>query len=148
VSYRFSTETIIPRDLSDVFDFFSDVRNLESITPPWLKFGIVTPEPIEMREGALIDYRLRIRGIPVRWRTRSDASNPPAYFIDSQVRGPYRTWIHEHTFEQTSQGVRVLDRLRYEFFCGALLDRWLVRPDIERIFEYRRRRMRELLVGS
>lgn len=121
-----------------MFPFFADARNLERITPPWLRFRILTPGPIEMRVGALIDYRLRIRGVPVRWRTRIAAWEPPHRFVDEQVRGPYRRWVHEHTFEPTDGGTLCRDRVEYAVPGGALIARLLVRPDVERIFAYRR----------
>jgi ligand-binding SRPBCC domain-containing protein len=133
-----TSEVLLPRRREEVFPFFADARNLERITPPWLRFRILTPGPIEMREGALIDYRLRIRGVPVRWRTRIAAWEPPYRFVDEQVRGPYRRWVHEHTFEATDGGTLCRDRVRYAVPGGALVARALVRPDVERIFAYRR----------
>lgn len=132
----------VPRD--KVFPFFADAANLETITPPWLRFRILTPPPIEMHEGTLIDYRLRIHGVPIRWRTRISVWEPPRRFVDEQLRGPYRQWIHEHTFEPKDGGTLVRDHVRYAVPADWLLHRWLVRPDIERIFAYRSEVLRRL----
>jgi ligand-binding SRPBCC domain-containing protein len=124
------------------FDFYADARNLERVTPPWLDFRIATQGQIEMRPGALIDYRLRFRGVPVRWRTRIDAWNPPHGFVDLQLRGPYALWEHSHSFEPDGDGaVMIGDRVRYALPLGpfgTLAHTLLVRRDLERIFDYRR----------
>lgn len=136
-------EVLLPRDLSEVFSFFADPANLERITPPWLAFRILTPLPIEMREGIRIDYRIRLRGIPLGWTSEITVWDPPHRFVDTQVRGPYRTWIHEHEFRPAAGGTLVTDRVRYEAPGGPLVHRFLVRPDVERIFSYRTERLRE-----
>ena len=133
----FETELWLPRPRAEVFEFFSNAHNLETITPPFLKFTLSTPAPIEMRAGTLIDYRLRIRGLPVRWRTLISAWEPPFRFVDEQVRGPYRQWIHTHTFTERDGGTMMCDSVRYIVPGGVLIDRWIVRPDIERIFAFR-----------
>ena len=120
-----------------MFPFFADAANLDAITPPWLNFRIVTPKPIVMRLAALIDYRLRVRGLPLRWQTRINAWEPPHRFEDEQLRGPYRQWIHEHTFEARDGGILACDRVRYAVPFDWLVHGWLVRPDIERIFHHR-----------
>jgi len=101
----------LPRPLDEVFAFFSDASNLEVITPPWLSFSVVTPAPIEMRPGTLIDYRLRFRGFPLRWRSEITSWDPPHRFADAQVKGPYRQWIHEHTFVEKDGGTLAGDRV-------------------------------------
>ena len=134
---QFEAELWLPRPREEVFGFFSDAANLDTITPPWVKFRTVTPGPIEMRAGTLIDHRLRIHGFPIRWRTKITAWEPPARFVDEQLRGPYRLWIHEHLFEERDGGILMRDRVRYavpfDFFVHSLL----VRRDVERIFAYR-----------
>lgn len=134
----FEAELWLPRRREEIFPFFADARNLEAITPPFLRFVVLTPAPIEMRAGTVIDYKLRIHGLPVRWRTLISAWEPPVRFVDEQVRGPYRQWIHEHTFEEREGGTLMRDRVRYRVPGGALIDRLFVRRDVERIFAFRR----------
>lgn len=123
------------------FEFYADASNLERITPPWLDFRITTPGAIEMRPGALIEYRLRFRGVPVRWRTRIEAWEPPHGFVDRQLRGPYALWEHTHSFAPDGAGaVLIGDRVRYALPfgpLGLLAHSLLVRRDLERIFDYR-----------
>ncbi len=123
------------------FEFYADASNLERITPPWLDFRITTPGAIEMRPGALIEYRLRFRGVPVRWRTRIEDWEPPHGFVDRQLRGPYALWEHTHTFAPDGAGaVLIGDRVRYALPfgpLGLLAHSLLVRRDLERIFDYR-----------
>ena len=130
------------------FDFFADAGNLEAITPPWLGFRIVTPRPIELGGGALIEYRLKLHGIPVRWRTRIEAWEPPHGFVDAQVSGPYALWHHTHTFEADGESTLIRDRVRYRIGFGPLGAAALalfVRRDLERIFDFRREAIAELL---
>jgi ligand-binding SRPBCC domain-containing protein len=141
--HEFSSELWLPCARAEVFAFFSDATNLDAITPSWLSFRTVAPAPIEMRVGQLIDYRLRLRGIPLRWRTKITAWKPPGRFVDEQIRGPYRMWIHEHTFESRDGGTLIRDHVRYSVPFDFLVHRWFVRPDIEQIFQYRRDRLRE-----
>ncbi|HUA75919.1 MAG TPA: SRPBCC family protein [Solirubrobacteraceae bacterium] len=127
--------------LERAFEFYARARNLETITPPWLGFGMLTPEPIEMREGALIDYRLRLHGVPVRWQTRIEAWEPPLRFVDVQLRGPYALWEHTHTFEPDGEEAVVIgDRVRYALPfgpLGRLAHAAFVGRDLRRIFDYR-----------
>lgn len=146
--HQFNTELWLPLAKAELFPFFAEAANLESITPPWLHFHILTPQPIVMREGALIDYRLRVRGLPLRWRTRISAWEPPHRFVDEQLRGPYRQWIHEHTFEPHEGGTLVRDRVQYAVAMDFGLHRWLVRPDIERIFRFRAEALRRQFAGT
>ncbi len=141
----FHSELWLPRPRSEVFAFFGDALNLQAITPDFLNFQVLTPRPIEMRAGTLIDYKLRVRGIPLRWRTLIRAWEPPFRFVDEQLRGPYRQWIHEHTFEERDGGTLARDVVRYSVFGGALIDRLFVRRDVEKIFAYRSKRLLELL---
>lgn len=141
--HKFQSELWLPRPPDGLFPFFADAANLDALTPPWLHFHIVTPPPIVMREGALIDYRLRVHGLPVRWRTRINAWQPPHRFVDEQVRGPYRQWIHEHTFEPRAGGSLVRDVVHYAVPLDFLTHRWFVRPDVERIFRFRSEALRK-----
>ena len=145
---EFHSELWLPLPPGQLFPFFADAGNLEAITPPWLKFEVVTPMPIEMRAGALIDYRLRVRGLPLRWRTRIEVWEPPHRFVDVQLRGPYRLWEHEHRFEAKDGGTLAVDHVRYAVAFDWLVHRWLVRPDVERNFAYRAQAMRERFGGE
>jgi len=141
---RFTAAQWLPRPRAELVPFFADAANLGRLTPPWLDFRILTPPPIEMRAGALIDYRLKVHGVPLRWRTRIAVWEPPERFVDEQVRGPYRRWVHEHSFVERDGGTLCRDDVRYAVLGGALVDRLLVRRDVERIFAYRRKVLSEL----
>jgi ligand-binding SRPBCC domain-containing protein len=141
--HEFQTELWLPLPPEELFPFFADAANLDALTPPWLHFKILTPLPIAMRAGALIDYKLRVRGVPVRWRTHISAWQPPHRFVDEQIRGPYRQWIHEHTFELRDGGTLARDVVRYAVPLDFLAHRWLVRPDVEKIFAYRAQELRK-----
>ncbi len=142
--FTFQTELWLPRPRGDVFPFFAEARNLETITPPWLNFEVLTPAPIALRPGALIDYRIRVHGWPLRWRTEITAWEPPHRFVDVQLRGPYTLWHHAHTFEDRDGGTLCRDDVRYRPRGGALVHWLFVRRDVQRIFAYRQRRLREL----
>ena len=143
-TFELNSEVLLPRPPDEVFPFFADAGNLERLTPPWLRFEVLTPGPVEMRPGAAIDYRLRLRGAPIRWRSEITAWEPPFRFVDEQRRGPYRLWVHEHRFEERAGRTLASDRVRYAAPGGWLVDRLLVRPDLERIFEYRRAALRRI----
>jgi ligand-binding SRPBCC domain-containing protein len=136
-THLFETELWLPVTRVKVFPFFADAHNLEVITPPWLNFKILTPGEIPMRVGALIDYQIRIHGIPVRWRTEIADWNPPHSFVDQQLRGPYRLWRHTHTFTEKNGGTLCGDRVEYAVPGGALVNKLFVRRDVEKIFAYR-----------
>lgn len=131
-------EQWLPRPRDEVFPFFADAFNLERITPPLLRFRVASTPPIEMRQGTLIDYRLRIHGFPVRWRSEITVWEPPHRFVDEQRRGPYRQWWHEHSFEERDRGTLCRDVVRYAAPGGTLVHRLLVEPDVRKIFEFRR----------
>lgn len=142
--YTLTRELWLPRPRDEVFPFFAEARNLEVLTPSWLQFEVLTPAPIEMRPGTLIDYRIRVHGVPIRWRTEIAEWRPPRRFVDVQVRGPYILWHHTHTFEERDGGTLCRDLVRYYPRGGALVNWLFVRRDVERIFAYRARRMTEL----
>lgn len=142
--FHFRSEQFIERPLEEVFDFFAQAQNLEELTPSWLSFRIETPLPIRMEVGTLIDYRLRLHGLPLKWQGKITAWEPPHRFVDEQVRGPYRLWIHEHGFEAAEGGTLVRDRVDYAVPGGSLVNKLLVAGDIEKIFEFRRRRLAAL----
>ncbi|HMN97093.1 MAG TPA: SRPBCC family protein [Phycisphaerales bacterium] len=134
----FEAEQILPAPPEELWGFFADASNLERITPPWLRFRVLTPAPIAMRQGTIIDYRLRWRFLPIRWRTLISAWDPPNRFVDEQVRGPYRLWRHEHRFEPLGGGTRMIDRVEYRAPLAALSHPLVVRRDVEGIFAHRR----------
>jgi hypothetical protein len=115
----------------------AETRNLEKLTPPWLRFEILTEGPIMMAAGTLIGYRIRWRGIPLRWRTEIEVWEPNHRFVDRQFRGPYRLWRHEHLFVELGDGTAIIDRVEYAPFGGAIANRLVVARDVERIFSYR-----------
>ena len=141
------TEIRLPAALDHVFAFFSDAHNLQDITPDYLNFEILTPRPIEMKPGALIDYRLRLRGIPIRWRTKISCWEPPYRFIDEQIRGPYKIWQHEHTFEDLGDQTLVRDRVHYLSPLSFITHPLMVTRDVRQIFEYRGQRLRAIFAA-
>ena len=142
--FTFHTELLLPRPRDEVFPFFADARNLETITPPWLKFEVLTSNAVAMRVGALIDYRIKVHGLPISWRTEIIEWNPPHRFVDVQLRGPYTLWHHTHTFEERDGGTLCIDDVRYRPRGGALMNRLFARKDIERIFDYRQKCLLEI----
>ncbi len=139
--YTLRRQQCLPGTPEEVFEFFADAHNLEAITPPLLRFRMLTPNPITMGAGTLLRYRLKVRGLPVRWLTVIQEWDPPHRFIDEQLEGPYALWHHTHTFEPDEDGGTVMrDLVRYALPLGALgglAHRLLVRNDLERIFDYR-----------
>jgi ligand-binding SRPBCC domain-containing protein len=127
----------LPRSIEEVFDFFSNARNLEQITPPWLKFQVMNREAITMATGTRIAYRLRLRGIPIRWESEITAWEPPYRFVDEQRRGPYRYWKHEHRFASRGNGTEVTDEVEYAVLGGTLVNSLIVAPDVQKIFRFR-----------
>jgi ligand-binding SRPBCC domain-containing protein len=147
-TYTLDQNQLVRRPLSEVFAFFANPSNLQLLTPALLNFRILTPTPIAMHEGALIDYRISIRGIPLRWRTRIERYDPMRSFVDIQLRGPYRSWRHTHEFEQRPDGTDVRDHVEYSLPfgpLGSLTHALFVRRDLEAIFTYRREIIERLL---
>ena len=147
--YTLKREQIISKNILDVFDFFSRPENLAKITPPKMKFKILTPTPIEMKEGALIDYTVRVLGIPIRWRTLITKYQPPNIFIDQQLKGPYSLWHHTHTFEQISQNETLIkDIVIYTIpfgFIGRIVHFLYIKKDLDKIFNFRKDKIADLL---
>ena len=140
-------EQFLPSPLGEVFAFFSDAHNLERITPPWLRLQVLTPAPIAMAVDARIDYRLRLAGVPLRWRTRIVEWKPEQRFVDEQERGPYAVWRHEHRFVPLAHGVLMYDGVRYALPAGPLgraAHALAVRAALAAIFDYRFARVREI----
>ena len=139
-------EQRLPGTPDEVFPFFADAHNLEAITPPLLAFRVVTPQPIEMRAGTLIEYALKLHGLPIRWLTRIDDWTPGVRFVDSQLAGPYRLWHHTHEFEPDGDGATVMrDTVRYALPFWPLSEvahALIVRRDLARHLRLPRRRGR------
>ena len=135
--FTLTNELWLPQPPEEVFPFFADASNLERLTPPSLRFRILTPQPIQMAVGALIDYRIRLRAIPMRWQSEITVWEPPHRFADEQRRGPYRLWVHEHTFTSQDGGTLARDVVRYAVFGGAIVQRLFVASELRRIFDYR-----------
>ncbi len=142
--YRLTTQLLVDEPPEQVFNFFSDAFRLEKITPDWLHFSVQTPRPIEMQSGTLIDYQLRVRGFPLRWRSRISDWKPPFLFVDEQLRGPYRYWRHLHTFDEVDGGTLVRDVVHYAVPLGFIVHPLFVRAELCRIFDFRREMMSEL----
>jgi ligand-binding SRPBCC domain-containing protein len=146
----FRAEQRIARPLPDVFDFFSRAGNLERITPPWLRFTIAGDEPAEVTVGTVIEYRLRLRGLPLGWVSRIDTFEPERLFVDRQLKGPYKLWVHRHEFEADGAGTIIRDEVNYQLplgILGALAHLVSVRRDLERIFAYRQQATERLMTG-
>ena len=139
------THVAVP--LERAFALFADAANLERITPPALRFRILTPLPIEMREGAEIEYRLRLRGIPFGWHTRIDVWDPPHRFVDRQLRGPYREWVHTHAFRDRHGHTEIEDHVAYRLPLPPFgeLVHGLVRRELDAVFAFRERAILELI---
>ena len=142
--FHFESRLWLNRPRDEVFEFFSDPLNLEEITPAWLRFRVVSKLPSLMHRGAEIEYRLRIRGVPVGWRSRITVWDPPHRFVDEQVRGPYRMWIHEHRFVEDSGGTLCADNVSYVPPGGPLINTLFVERDIRKIFAYRSVRLQKI----
>jgi ligand-binding SRPBCC domain-containing protein len=150
-SHCFEREQVVRAPLGRVFEFFSKAQHLEALTPPWLRFQVLTPEPLEMRVGTVIEYRLRLRGVPMRWVSLIDEWEPGRRFVDRQLCGPYRFWHHTHEFAPHPDGTLVCDRVRYAIPfgpLGALAHRAFVRRDLGRVFDFRRQAVARLLQTS
>lgn len=146
--YILTRELTLDLPIATVFDFFADAGNLERITPPELNFNIITPQPIDIRQGTLIDYTLKMRGIPVKWQTEISVWEPPFRFVDQQLRGPYKQWIHRHTFTEVGPNeTHMEDEVRYRLPLEPLGDitHFMVRRELEYIFDYRQKVVAKLL---
>jgi ligand-binding SRPBCC domain-containing protein len=127
----------LPNPVEEIFEFFVDASNLAFLTPDWLRFRVMTPLPIRMQAGTEIDYQIRLRGLPLRWTSRVSRWSPPEVFVDEQILGPYRLWVHEHRFVAARDGTEVRDHVRYAVWGGNVVNRLFVEPDLRRIFKFR-----------
>jgi len=149
IEYNFEIEMIIPDKLNNVFAFFSTADNLQIITPPWLHFIILTPTPLEIQKGRIIDYKLSLYGFPFKWQTEITVWNPPHQFIDEQIKGPYRKWKHLHYFESRGNQTYMRDHVTYEIpVFPKILNKLFVSKNVEQIFNYRRKKINEIFNGS
>lgn len=139
------TQTI-KRPRKEVFEFFADAGNLERITPKNLNFHIITPQPIEIKKGALIDYQLKLYGFPITWKTEITQWNPPFDFVDTALKSPYKQWIHLHTFEEKNGETIMKDIVRYRlpFEPFGDLGHFIVKQELEHIFDYRYKIIEEI----
>jgi len=145
--YKLFREQVVSRPLNEVFAFFSRAENLQEITPPWLSFNVVRVQPEPVEKGTRIDYRLKVRGLPLRWTSEIVLWEPPHQFVDVQVRGPYLLWHHTHKFVEEGSATRIIDEVLYQLPFGPLgeLAHWvLVRRDVGKIFDYREAKVRSL----
>lgn len=137
----------LQRPRAEVFAFFADPSNLQALTPPWLHFEVLTPEPLPIGENAVFEYSLRVRGFPIRWKTLIETYEEGFRFVDRQVSGPYALWHHTHLFKDLGNGgTRIVDRVRYRVGLGPfgrVITALWVRKDIERIFHYRKQALAE-----
>ena len=141
----------VPRPLAETFAFFEEPRNLPRITPPWLDFQILTPEPFVMAQNLVLDYHVRVLGVGTRWRSLISEYEPPHRFRDVQIAGVYRLWEHCHCFRKEGHGTAIEDEVLYApplGRLGALMNRLFIDRQLREIFDYRHRRIDELLVGT
>jgi len=141
-------QIVIPKPISEAFDFFKKAENLDLITPPFLGFKIITPLPVEMKKGAIIDYVIRLNGIPMKWKTEITKWEPPFLFEDTQIKGPYKIWIHEHRFESIGEETLMTDTVKYLSYGGIFefIPQYLfVKNKVDKIFDYRKKILGNIL---
>lgn len=140
-------ETIIARPVKEIFEFFTNAENLNIITPSFIGFKILTNLPIKMMKGTLIEYRIKLNGIPVKWKTEITKWDPPYLFEDTQIKGPYKIWIHEHKFEELGQKTLMTDTVKYLSYGGLLEfipNILFVKNNVKKIFDYREMKIHEI----
>ena len=144
-----SREIFLSHPIDKVFNFFSDAGNLDILTPKWLNFNVLTDMPISISKGTQIDYKLKYRGFPIKWTSNINECDPPYFFVDEQIKGPYRKWIHFHNFKSKDNGTLVTDTVFYKIIgnkqIDTLLDFLIVKADLEKIFDYRVQMMKTII---
>jgi ligand-binding SRPBCC domain-containing protein len=141
------SEIWLPAPIDSVFHFFSRPENLNRITPPWLHFRILSAHDTAIHEATRINYRLKIRGASINWQSEIRLWDPPRRFVDAQIKGPFKCWVHQHEFEERDDGTIVRDNVEYAlhgWIFEFLLDHFLVKGDLARIFRYRRAKLNEI----
>jgi len=145
-TYKLHRQAVIAQPLGKVFEFFSKAENLELLTPSWLKFKILTPLPIKMVKGVLIDYQIKLIGLPMNWKTEISEWQPPHFFIDTQLKGPYTKWVHKHHFKEVEKGTEITDIVNYQLPGGLLAPAahsLIVKHQLKSIFDFRTRIIKE-----
>lgn len=148
MTYRLIREQRVGKPLAETFAFFERPENLATLTPPSLHFLLLSPSPVPMAKGARIDYRLQLGGFRVRWTSTITEYDPPHGFTDEQTKGPYAFWRHRHAFSATADGTLVRDEITYGLpwgFLGRIAHALYVRAQLNGIFDYREKMLRELL---
>ncbi len=138
----------VPYKLDFVFTFFSEAKNLEKITPPWVDFRVQKLSTARIEKGSVIDYKLKIKGLPAKWRSEITTWKPMEYFVDEQLKGPYKLWHHTHSFIPLKNGTLMTDRVIYQMPLGILGDFMrlvLVHRDVKTIFAYRSKVIEDVL---
>lgn len=138
-------ETLFKRPISEVFGFFSNAENLNLLTPQNFHFRILTPQPLKIQKGSIIDYKISLKGIPVKWRTEITEWEPPYRFVDVQLKGPYKVWVHEHTFAEKDGGTLVTDKVSYlskGWILEPVLQKLFINKNLEEIFDYREKKLK------
>lgn len=149
--YHLERAQFFPKSREQLFPFFQDAHNLEAITPPFLNFRIMTPSPIDMKAGALIDYKLRLFLVPIRWRTIIERFEPPYLFVDRQLWGPFKLWRHLHKFYEVEGGTLMIDRVDYQIPLGPIgrvAQNLFTRRTLDTIFDDRKHKLMEMLGGE
>jgi hypothetical protein len=140
-------KTVINRPIEEVFEFFSKAENLNLLTPPELQFKILTPLPIKMKAGTLIDYKIKLNGIPFLWKTEISTWKVNECFVDQQLKGPYRVWHHTHSFKSIDGGTEMTDEVKYlspGWFLEPIIQVLFIKKKVESIFDYRNQKLKEI----
>ena len=145
--FALEREQLVPGQATELFEFFENPENLTVLTPPQLQFRVIESSTPVISQGTVTDYAFKFCGFPLKWTSLISMWNPPFEFVDEQVRGPYRSWVHQHAFEQTDAGVRIRDRVTYRVLGGALVNGLFVRRELNRIFDYRKESLAKALLG-